>query len=75
MYDPDSFSKFCISAGATKIFDTLVVSLVLGTQKTAYALQKKRLLHIFTIFAILSRRTMLFISGVITKIKTALKQN
>ena len=42
MYDPDSFSKFCISAGATKIFDTLVLSLVLGTQKTAYALQKKK---------------------------------
>ena len=42
MYDPDSFSKFCISAGATKIFDTLILSLVLGTQKTAYALQKKK---------------------------------
>ena len=42
MYDPDSFSKFSISAGATKIFDTLVLSLVLGTQKTAYALRKKK---------------------------------
>ena len=50
IYDDEwsgQFSKFCISAGATKIFDTLVLSLVLGTQKIAYALKKKVASYIY----------------------------
>ena len=74
VYDPDSFREFCISAGATKLFDTILDS-VTGSQHSTdrIHLNKKGLSHSFTIcttasakHAILFKWTMLFISRVIS---------
>ena len=74
VYDPDSFREFCISAGATKFFNTILDSVTGSQHSTDHIhLNKKGLSHSFTIcatasakHAILFKWIMLFISRVIS---------
>ena len=57
VYDPDKFRKFCISAGAKKVFDTilgLITSFRLSADCTC--LNKKGLIHLFTTCATVSTK-------------------
>ena len=74
VYDPDSFREFCISAGATKLFDTILDS-VTGSQHSTdrIHLNEKRVVSFIYNFAttsakhaILFKWIMLFISRVIS---------
>ena len=73
VYDPDRFREFCISAGATKLFDTILGSITSFRHSAdRTCLNKKGLLHLFTTYAtVLAKHatpfklTMPCISGVI----------
>ena len=48
MYDPDKFREFCISAGTTKLFDTILGSTTSFRHSTDCTSEQKGLFHLFT---------------------------